>query len=101
MLALLDLVSKLFDYGKQLAATLPQRAADNPYFAEFNYATNDLALVLAPITRGLLRAAKPWRNDSSASPRVPSCRLPHQARPMRHNDTRRKGGRAPPRYSLG
>jgi hypothetical protein len=57
MASLLDLVRKLIDYGKELAATLHQRAADNPYFAVFNYATNDLALVLARITRGLQRAA--------------------------------------------
>jgi hypothetical protein len=56
MAALLDLVRKLIDYGKELAATLHQRTADNPYFLILNYATNDLALVMARITRGLLRA---------------------------------------------
>lgn len=57
MPALLDLVRAIIDYGKEFAATLHQRVAENPYFAVFNYATNDLALVLARITRGLLRAA--------------------------------------------
>jgi hypothetical protein len=57
MAALLDLVRKLIDYGKELAGNRHQRVAENPYFAVFNYATNDLALVMARITRGLLRAA--------------------------------------------
>jgi hypothetical protein len=56
MAALLDLVRSLIDYGRELAATLHQRVAENPYFPVFNYATIDLALVLARITRGLLRA---------------------------------------------
>jgi len=57
MAALLDLVRKLIDYGKELAETLHQRVADNRYFAVFNYATNDLELILARITRCLQRAA--------------------------------------------
>jgi hypothetical protein len=56
MAALLDLVRKLIDYGKELAATLNQRTADNPYFAVLTFGTNDLALILARITRGLQRA---------------------------------------------
>jgi hypothetical protein len=56
MPALLDLVRKLIEYGKELAATLHQRAAENPYFAPLNFGTNDLAVALARITRGLLRA---------------------------------------------
>ena len=44
MASLLDLVRKLIDYGKELTETLHQRVADNPYFAVFNYATNDLEL---------------------------------------------------------
>ncbi len=57
MPALLSLVRALIDYGKEFAATLHQRTAENPYFAVLNYATNDLALVMARVTRGLLRAA--------------------------------------------
>ncbi len=57
MAALLNLVRALIDYGREFAAMLHQRAAENPYFAVLNYATNDLALVMARITRGLLRAA--------------------------------------------
>lgn len=56
MPVLLDLVRRLIDYGKKLAATLHQRVADNPYFAPFNFGTNDLALILARITRGIQRA---------------------------------------------
>jgi hypothetical protein len=57
MAALLDLVRRLIDYGKDLAATLQQRNADNPYFAPINFGTCDLALILARITRGVQRAA--------------------------------------------
>jgi hypothetical protein len=56
MPALLDLVRRLIDYGKELAATLHQRVADNPCFAPFNFGTNDLELILARISRGLQRA---------------------------------------------
>jgi len=56
MPVLLDLVRRLIDYGKELAATLHQRVADNPCFAPFNFGTNDLALILARISRGLQRA---------------------------------------------
>jgi hypothetical protein len=49
--------SSTTDYGEELAATLQHRARDNPYFAVFNYGTNDLTVVLARITRGLLHAA--------------------------------------------
>ena len=56
MPSLLDLVRRLIDYGKELAATLHQRVADNPYFAPFNFGTNDLELILARISRGLQRA---------------------------------------------
>jgi hypothetical protein len=53
----LDIVRRLIGYGKELAATLHQRAADNPYFAPLNFGTFDLALIQARITRGLQRAA--------------------------------------------
>jgi hypothetical protein len=80
MAALLDLVRKLIDYGKDLAATLPERVAENPYFAVFNYATNDLALVLARITRGLLRAKALEERLARARGRA---RPDHHARPAR------------------
>ena len=90
MTALLDLVRKLIDYGKELAATLNQRVTEQPYFAVFNYGTNDLALVLARITRGLLRAAaleerlarltaRPKRPPASTKATAP--RQPRLARP--------------------
>jgi hypothetical protein len=53
----LDVVRRLIDYGKELAATLHQRAADNPYFAPLNFGTFDLALIQARIARGRQRAA--------------------------------------------
>ncbi len=54
----LSLVRKLIDYGKQLAATVQQRAAA-PGFALFAkpFGTADLAAVLDRITNGLRRAA--------------------------------------------
>jgi hypothetical protein len=59
MPALLDLVRKLIDYAKDLAATLHQRAAGTPHFASINVGTDDLALILARIARGPLRARAP------------------------------------------
>ncbi len=54
----LSLVRKLMDYGRQLAATVQQRAA-SPSFALFArpFGTADLAVILARITGGLRRAA--------------------------------------------
>jgi hypothetical protein len=53
---LLGLVRKLIDYGRELAATIRQRTAAEPNFAWCCFGTTDLALILARITRGLLRA---------------------------------------------
>jgi hypothetical protein len=80
MPALLDLVRRLIDYGKELAASLHQRVADNPYFGPFNFGTNDVALILARITRGLQRAnaleerlvrlaGRPERRPTAPAPR--------------------------------
>jgi hypothetical protein len=80
MAALLDLVRKLIDYGKELAATLDQRTADNPYFAVLTFGTNDLALILARITRGLQRAAALEARLVRACGRA---RPDHRARPQR------------------
>jgi len=54
----LGLVRKLIDYGRQLAATVQQRAA-TPGFARFArpFGTADIAAILARITNGLRRAA--------------------------------------------
>jgi hypothetical protein len=53
---LLGLVRKLLDYGRELAATLHQRAAADLLSLACNFGTRDLAQILASITRGLLRA---------------------------------------------
>ena len=53
---LLNLVRKLIDYGRELAATIRQRTAAEPLFAKVRFGTADLALVLARIARGLLLA---------------------------------------------
>jgi hypothetical protein len=80
MAALLDLIRKLIDYGKELAATLNQRTAENPYFAVLTFGTNDLALILARITRGLQRAAALEARLVRARGRA---RPDHRARPAR------------------
>ena len=50
---LLDLVRKLIDYGRELAATIRQRTAADPIFAKARFGTTDLALLFARIARGL------------------------------------------------
>ncbi len=56
---LVGLVRRLIDYGRELAATLHQRAAADLLSVACNFGTRDLTLILASITRGLLRAARP------------------------------------------
>jgi hypothetical protein len=53
---LLSLVRKLIDYGKELAATLHQRAAADLRAVRHSFGTADLALILLRLKRGLLRA---------------------------------------------
>jgi hypothetical protein len=53
---LLGLVRKLIDYGRELAVTLHQRAAAHLHSVACDFGTRDLTLILASITRGLLRA---------------------------------------------
>ncbi|HEY2621184.1 MAG TPA: hypothetical protein VGI78_27860, partial [Acetobacteraceae bacterium] len=50
---LLELVRKLIDYGRELAATIRQRTAADPIFAKARFGTTDLALLFASIARGL------------------------------------------------
>ncbi|HME20161.1 MAG TPA: hypothetical protein VKI44_02140 [Acetobacteraceae bacterium] len=50
---LLGLIRKLIDYGKDLAATIRQRTATEPFFAKVRFGTSDLALILARIAHGL------------------------------------------------
>lgn len=88
---LLDLIHKLIDYGKELAASLQQRASEDPHFTRRSFGTNDFARILARITRGLLLAtaleariveigdrldapAKPARAASQRAPRAPRAR---------------------------
>ena len=91
MAALLDLVRKLIDYGKELAATLDQRAADNPYFAVLTFGTNDLTLILARITRGLQRA---FALEARLVRACGQARPDHRARPERPPPTRPPPSRA-------
>ena len=84
---LLGLVRKLLDYGRELAAALRQRAAADLLSVACNFGTRDLALILASITRGLLRAralearlernaarldAEPTRRDPPAQRKPPA-----------------------------
>ena len=88
---LLGLVRKLIDYGKELAATLQQRATNADLAAvTLPFGTRDIALILARITRGLLRAnalearvvALAARPDAPPAPsRAPAQRAPRAPRP--------------------
>jgi len=80
----LSLVRKLIDYGKQLAATVQQRAAAAD-FADFArpFGTADLAVILARITNGLRRAAALEARLCRRAARgedleIPSIRLPSE-----------------------
>ena len=53
---LLGLVRKLIDYGRELAATIRQRAFTDPGPVITCFGTADVALILARIARGLHRA---------------------------------------------
>jgi hypothetical protein len=85
---LLGLVRKLIDYGKELAATIRQRAFTNPGPVIACFGTADVALILARISRGLHRAntleARLLRNADrlDAAPRgASSPRTPRAPRP--------------------
>src|SRR5690242_15687386 len=53
----LDVVRKLIDYGKALAEAVHQRTEKIDFAARAcNFGTNDIELIIARITRGLLRA---------------------------------------------
>ncbi len=92
----LGLVRTLIAYGQNLADTLRRHAADPhvlPCFAFLatTFGTSDLALILARITRGLLRAAAlearlsrraaRGQDLKPAAIRLPSPRKPHAAKP--------------------
>jgi hypothetical protein len=94
----LSLVRKLIDYGKQLADTVQQRAA-NPGFALFArpFGTVDIAVILARITNGLRHAAAlearlcaraARGQDLRPAPiRLPTPRAPRPARQVAPPDT--------------
>jgi hypothetical protein len=84
---LLDLVRKLIDYGRELAATIRQRTAADPIFAKARFGTTDLALLFARIARGLQLAnalearvlrssaqldAGPAQSRARSAPRAPA-----------------------------
>jgi len=93
---LLNLVRKLIDYGRELAATLRQRTTAEPLFAMGCFGTTDLALILARIVRGLLLAdalearvlqraahldAGPRRGRARSAPRAPAAPRASEADP--------------------
>ena len=90
---LLALVRKLIDYGTQLAATIRTRPADSdPIDLRCQFFTTDIALILARIKQGLLRAGLLQERIARVAPRLdaepkptPSPRtprtLPCEARP--------------------
>ena len=101
---LLTIVRKLIDYGKELAATLQQRAATDLAAVTHPFGTRDIAFILARITRGLLRAnalearvvelaARP-----EAPPRPP--RVPAQRTPRDPQSAAKPTEEANPRLAL-
>ncbi|HME21691.1 MAG TPA: hypothetical protein VKI44_10155 [Acetobacteraceae bacterium] len=86
---LLNLVRKMIDYGRELAATLQQRAAADLRPIAHLFGTCDLAVILVRIQRGLLRAnalearlvQNAARLDAERSPRsAPARQTPRPAR---------------------
>ncbi len=97
---LLGLVRKLIEYGKELAATIRQRAVADPIVTRTCFGTTDIALILARIARGLHRAtelearvlrcaarldagpapAKP-RSEPRSEPKAPAARSTQPAAP--------------------
>jgi hypothetical protein len=86
--SLLGLVRKLIDYGRELAATIRQRAFTDPISVRCCFGTADVALILARISRGLHRAnaleARLLRNADrldAAARGTASPTRPHTPRP--------------------
>ena len=68
---LLGLVRKLIDYGKQLITTLQQPgAADRLFDLATRFGTLDIAMIIARITRGLMRAAALEQRVSENAARI-------------------------------
>jgi hypothetical protein len=83
----LDVVRRLIDYGKELAAAVLQRTEKIDFAARAcNFGTNDVRLIIARITQGLLRAQALEARLEGIAPRldakpgaVPSQRQPRAA----------------------
>jgi hypothetical protein len=74
---LLSLVRKLVDYGKQLAAQFRERPAPNdPRHLTRFYGTSDIAVILARVTQGLLRARYLEEKITSLATRIDAGPLP-------------------------
>jgi hypothetical protein len=91
---LLDLVGKLIDYGRELAATLQQRAATDPLAVRHSFGTTDLVLILLRIRRGLLRAQALEARLEHAAPRLDAPRKPRAA-PTRRRPSPARHAAAP------
>ena len=89
----LALVRKLIEYGRELAATVHQRAAADRHFAISGFGTHDIALVVAMITRGLNRAIALEARIIQLSQRPPA-----RPRPARQASPRKP---RPPAAALG
>ena len=81
----LDLVRKLIEFGKELAAIVQQRTGKIDFPARAcNFGTNDIELIVARITQGLLRARALEERLERIAPRLdakpkatPAARKPH------------------------
>jgi len=96
---LLSLIRKLVDYGTQLAASFRERPAPNdPRHLVRLYGTSDIALILARIAQGLLRARYLEAKIATAAPHLdaepkpklaPSSRTPRATQPRPPTHTQR------------
>jgi hypothetical protein len=105
--SLLGLVRRLIDYGKGLANTLQQRtAATNLVFFAVAFRSEDIALILARITRGLLRAVALEARivsrlaEEAKQPPAASTKPPRQPHATRAADRRAKPDTANARLAL-
>jgi hypothetical protein len=80
---LLGLVRKLIDYGRELAATLHQRAATDLRSITRSFGASDLALILVRIQRGLLRASALEARLEQSAVRLDAERKPRSAPALR------------------
>ena len=80
---LVTLVRKLIDYGRELAATLHQRAATDLRAVRHAFGTADVALILLRIRRGLMRAQALEARLEQCAARLDAPRKPCGA-PARH-----------------